>query len=164
MLKKEQILQQYKKDVINLVESAKEFNSRNKQKLFSECFNLLKNKDVNLSKEHKTIKNSTFLKKIFKLFSLIFSFAIFAYILLNVHQPTSSLVLRNVQGFIYPGLKFLRFLSVPVIQRFPLLTGNTYIQNFTWYLNWYISRILWWKLPHWKPSFLCPWNGVLALC
>ncbi|KAF5282210.1 hypothetical protein FQR65_LT02907, partial [Abscondita terminalis] len=44
------------------------------------------------------------------------------YVLLNVHQPTSSIVLRNVQGLIYPGLKLVRFLAVPILKLFPSLT------------------------------------------
>ncbi|RZB70347.1 uncharacterized protein BDFB_007012, partial [Asbolus verrucosus] len=42
----------------------------------------------------------------------------------NKNETTAqNLVLRNVQGLIYPGLKVLRFLSVPIIKQFPSLTG-----------------------------------------
>ncbi|XP_060530410.1 uncharacterized protein LOC132704430 [Cylas formicarius] len=49
-------------------------------------------------------------------------FFTFLYILLNVHQPTSSIVLRNVQGLTYPTLKRVRSLSVPIIKILDSLT------------------------------------------
>ncbi|XP_044747837.1 uncharacterized protein LOC123309057 [Coccinella septempunctata] len=122
MSKTRLILQQYKKDVMNLVECAKEINSRNDQeKIFAECFYSL-NKNEQFSPSRNSLTTSL-LRRILNLYVLLFILAISIYILLNVHQPTSSLVLRNVQGFIYPGLKFLRILSVPIIKKLPLLTG-----------------------------------------
>ncbi|XP_045480567.1 uncharacterized protein LOC123685043 [Harmonia axyridis] len=125
MSKEQLLLHQYKNDVMNLVQSAKKLIPRSKQdQIFSECFYSLKNNEQKcIPGQLQSTKISNFLKNIFKLFIFIFILAIFIYILLNFHQPTSSLVLRNVQGFIYPGLKILRHLSVPVIQRFPFLTG-----------------------------------------
>lgn len=130
MSKEQLLLHQYKNDIMNLVQSAKKLIPRNKQdQIFSECFYSLKNNEQKcIPGQLQSTKISNFLKNIFKLFIFIFILAIFIYILLNFHQPTSSLVLRNVQGFIYPGLKILRHLSVPVIQRFPFLTGKLYFE------------------------------------
>lgn len=54
---------------------------------------------------------------------LIFVFTIFLSILLTYKTETSNILLRNVQTFIYPGMKFWRKLSIPVITQFPELTG-----------------------------------------
>lgn len=54
----------------------------------------------------------------------LFVCVLIVYVILNVHQPTSSIVLRNVQGLIYPGLKVWRFLSVPFVKAFPSLTSK----------------------------------------
>ncbi|KAK9870794.1 hypothetical protein WA026_009754 [Henosepilachna vigintioctopunctata] len=132
------LVQQYKEDVNNLVESAKEHNLPNQkiEEIFDNCFNTLRGINEYEDKvspkvsEESEFQTSTkninqlyaFSIRIIKIFLLIFTLAIFIYILLNVHQPTASLVLRNVQGLIYPGLKILRFLSVPIIKRYPSLT------------------------------------------
>ncbi|KAL3290557.1 hypothetical protein HHI36_023948 [Cryptolaemus montrouzieri] len=77
---------------------------------------------TSLRKDDSRNKYCTFFMRITKIILLVLTLAISIYILLNVHQPTASLVLRNVQGLIYPGLKILRFFSVPVIRKFPSLT------------------------------------------
>ncbi|XP_023312766.1 uncharacterized protein LOC111692869 [Anoplophora glabripennis] len=116
------MLQKYKKDVDNLRNSAKDLGLSNKELdiIFKKCFSDLK-KSTNGSKQTKTKAQQLFrtVINIFLLFTLI---TIFIYILLNVHQPTSSIVLRNVQGLTYPTLKIVRFLSVPIIKMFPSLT------------------------------------------
>ncbi|KAH1028067.1 hypothetical protein HUJ05_001471 [Dendroctonus ponderosae] len=61
------------------------------------------------------------------------------YVLLNVHTPTSSVVLRNVQGLTYPALKFIRILAVPIIKLFPSVTDlhdeSCLIENPYFYLS-----------------------------
>lgn len=123
-MSKEELLQQYENDVKNLRNCAKSLNLSDEEitQIFKDCF-------VQLNHENGSsnpLGNNA--QKIFYYFTKIFLFFIFiafiVYILLNVHQPTSSIVLRNVQGLIYPGLKLLRFWSVPIIKKFPTLTGK----------------------------------------
>lgn len=54
---------------------------------------------------------------------LISVFTIFAMILLTYKTETSNILLRNLQTFIYPGMKIWRKLAIPVITQFPELTG-----------------------------------------
>lgn len=116
---KEYLLNQYKKDVEDIRKEAEELNLSTSEidELFEECFKELK---IKHSKKATFRKTCAFLSKLF-IFILLLIFV--AYVLLNVHQPTSSIVLRNVQGLIYPGLKILRFLAVPVLKQFPSLTS-----------------------------------------
>ncbi|CAH1160209.1 unnamed protein product [Phaedon cochleariae] len=123
-MSKEEILKQYRNDVVNIIKSAKELslNDEEIKLLFKESFSELKN-EINRSKAiHNPTKAqnscSTFRNTV--LLCIILFLAI--YVLLNVHQPTSSIVLRNVQGLTHPTLKIVRFLSVPIIKLFPSLT------------------------------------------
>jgi hypothetical protein len=124
-MSKLELLQQYKNDVNNLRKCANQldFSDRELTKIFKECFRILDQED-STSKQNATNAQKYFstIVKIFLIFTLV---SVCIYILLNVHQPTSSLVLRNVQGLIYPGLKVLRFLSVPIIKQYPSLTGSS---------------------------------------
>ncbi|KAJ3657770.1 hypothetical protein Zmor_009553 [Zophobas morio] len=122
-MSKQELLQQYKNDVNNLRKCAKELNFSDKEitKIFKQCFNELDHENPKPPRNSGNAqKYATTILKIFFIFTLV---STCIYILLNVHQPTSSLVLRNVQGLIYPGLKILRFLSVPIIRKYPSLTG-----------------------------------------
>lgn len=123
-MSKEKLLKEYENELNNLVKSANSLNLTNAEahKIFSDCYK-------KLYKDHGSSTKSKFnylFGVILKLGFLSLILAIFIYILLNVHVPTSSIVLRNVQGLIYPGFTFLRFLSVPLIKQFPSLTELYY--------------------------------------
>ncbi|XP_057670482.1 uncharacterized protein LOC130902391 [Diorhabda carinulata] len=117
------LLKEYKKNVVELQNRAKILGLSKKEvnQVFKESFVKLQNElnGSNLSQTNKAQKICTNLKNVLVLFTASF---IFIYILLNVHQPTTSIVLRNVQGLTYPTLKFVRYLSVPIIKLFPALT------------------------------------------
>lgn len=123
-MSKQELLIKFKKDVKKLRIHASKSNISD-----NEVNQLFKN---GLSILRDDIKNSLKRENVNKKWSLIFIKTIFIilliiliiYVVLNVHQPTSSIVLRNVQGLIYPGFKFLRFFSVPIIQTFPSLTST----------------------------------------
>lgn len=78
---------------------------------------------LNGLKHVKTPKSTKF-TKIIKIILSIVLISLVIYVLLYIHQPTSSLVLRNVQSFIYPGFKVIRNLGIPIISLFPALTGK----------------------------------------
>ncbi|XP_043268183.1 uncharacterized protein [Venturia canescens] len=101
---------------INEYAAANGISTAETNEIFEQCFYTL---DVKFSK-----KVSLF-RKIFRLcrnlLTVIF-ILIFCVVLLYNHQSTHKIVLRNIQNFIYPGLKLLRTIAVPIIKRFPSLT------------------------------------------
>lgn len=118
VMSKNSLLHQYKKDVTELTKRAKHLNlsNHNIKKIFDECFKEIEDNDKKQRSYHSIFS------LILKITLLIVIFCLILYVLLNVHQPTSSIVLRNVQGLIYPGLKLVRFLAVPILKQFPSLT------------------------------------------
>lgn len=115
----ELLLEKYKTEVQKLRQAAKGLNLTDEDvnNMFEECFRQL---NPDYQREIKKKSSIIFVLKI--LFYIIIVF-LSLFILLNHHQPTISLVLRNVQSLIYPGLKLLRLLAIPVIQFFPSLSG-----------------------------------------
>lgn len=119
----EELLKKYANEIGKLRKRAKKLNLSDEEvnKLFKQCFDVIKsNTEVSNSncKAQKIL--ITFLKGLLILLGVLIIF----YVLLNVHQPTASVVLRNVQSLIYPGFSLLRYISVPIIKRFPSLTGK----------------------------------------
>lgn len=96
-------------------------------KIFEECFRELEKQSVN--KCH-------WLFKIIKItFGVVLCVIICAICLYN-HPSTHNFCLRNIQDFIYPGMWIVRKLAVPIITRFPALTGNcNYILKTFFYTN-----------------------------
>jgi hypothetical protein len=43
-----------------------------------------------------------------------------------IHKPLQMWFLRNVQDYIYPSLRLLRFATLPLIQSYPFLTGKSF--------------------------------------
>lgn len=116
--KKEDLLQKYNQNVEEIRNLGKEMKLSDEEinKIFTECFSELRRNECN-DFTHLLIK---ILKSI--CYIIFISFVI--YTILYHHQPTLSLVMRNVQGFIYPGLKILRLISVPIISAYPSLSGK----------------------------------------
>uniref|UniRef100_A0A6P7FRX2 Uncharacterized protein LOC114332028 n=1 Tax=Diabrotica virgifera virgifera TaxID=50390 RepID=A0A6P7FRX2_DIAVI len=122
-MSKSELLKEYKKNVVQIKKHAKNLGLSEKEVniLFEQSFLELR-KEQNGTNVPKPIKAQSLCTSIRNIFVLFTTLSFFIYILLNVHQPTSSIVLRNVQGLTYPTLKFIRFLSVPIIRLFPSLT------------------------------------------
>lgn len=130
LIMSKELLENYRKDIENVKKSAKKLGLTD-----NEIESIFKRSLIDLQNDISS--NFTFFAKIkkysfysIKWFIVLFAIVSFIYILLNVHQPTSSIVLRNVQGLIYPGLKFVRYLSVPIITLFPSLTGTKKMCSF----------------------------------
>lgn len=86
--------------------------------IFEQCFRTL---------DAKYTKKVTLFRRVCRFFRNLFIVAfifVFCIILLYNHHSTHKFVLRNIQNFIYPGLKLLRIIAVPIIKQFPSLTGN----------------------------------------
>lgn len=122
-MSKQLLLKNYRQNVIKLKNRAKALNISDKElkKIFEECISILKN-------DNAYINNKSKLALIGKTLLVVTIIALIFYIVLNVHQPTSSIVLRNIQELIYPGLKLLRYFTVPIIRKFPSLT-SIYTEN-----------------------------------
>lgn len=115
-MSKKLLIIEYKRSIKGIIKCAKNTGLTEAQidEIVRESFSELK------AKSHQNIFKSS----IFKLsVVLLLSLCVFMYVLLNVHTPTSSIVLRNVQGLTYPALKFIRILAVPIIKLFPSITG-----------------------------------------
>ncbi|KAK5643455.1 hypothetical protein RI129_007300 [Pyrocoelia pectoralis] len=123
----EHSLIKYRNDITALITRARELKLSDTEtdKVFEECFDEL-SKKYPINKPEIIIKQrscSSFFSFAAKVTLFVLFLFLIPYILLNVHQPTSSVVLRNVQGLIYPGLKILRFFAVPIVKSYPSLTN-----------------------------------------
>lgn len=127
-MNEKELLQFYVEQVKQLKESyKKDLTDKEMNKIFEECFALL-------DPPPKVYRSWL------KIYIFLFLFLLLgSYVLMQVHQPTSSIVLRNVQGLIYPGLKFVRFLSMPIIKHFSSLTElydeSCLLENPYFYVN-----------------------------
>ncbi|KAF5282039.1 hypothetical protein FQA39_LY00563 [Lamprigera yunnana] len=117
-MSKDVLISQYKREIARLTERAKNLNLTDLEikAIYDDCFKQLDQAEV----KPKSQRNVFVLVGKILLISLIIT--LFIYVVLNVHQPTSSIVLRNVQGLIYPGLKVVRNFAVPILKQFPVLT------------------------------------------
>ncbi|KAK3927523.1 Regulatory protein E2 [Frankliniella fusca] len=68
------------------------------------------------------IKTILFLKKVLFYVSSILVVILIMYVVLQ-HKPTQYFIQSKLQDFIYPGMKVLRKISLPIISLFPSLTG-----------------------------------------
>ena len=69
-------------------------------------------------------------------FQLIIRIVVVVFLTLSVvclcityHKPTYNLAVRNVQELIYPVMKCLRRITLPIVKALPSVTGNLYAQN-----------------------------------
>lgn len=118
----EELLKIYVKRVNKIRKYARSSNLSDKEIniLFEECFHSLKT-NKNADERNKFQKCSIFALKTILILTSIF---IICYVIINVHKPTASVILQNVQSLIYPGFSLLRYLSVPILKHFPSLTGD----------------------------------------
>ncbi|XP_018335085.1 uncharacterized protein LOC112906734 [Agrilus planipennis] len=122
-MSRNELLELYKSNVEEIRKYASNCNISDEEidGIFQNCLKkICKRPHIHQKNSYNCYKCASFFIKI--IFSIIF-LSVIIYITLNVHQATSSIVLRNVQSFIYPGLKLLRFLSVPIISKFPWMTS-----------------------------------------
>lgn len=127
-MSKQELLKKYKKDVTNLKESARSLGISDEEikAIVKQSFQDLRKK--NCSKLTKEVTKAQIICRTLTYIIFIFTILFFIlYVILNVHVPTSSIILRNVQGLTYPTLKFIRLLFVPILKIFPSLTGTFFI-------------------------------------
>lgn len=127
-MSKEDLLRKFKEDVNRIRNNAEKLGLNDKtvdRLLHQRLDDIKKERDSSYSLVVKIRRN------IFKYCAILaVIFSVFLYVLLNVHTPTSSIVLRNVQGLTYPALKVVRIVSVPFLKLFPSLTGTFLLKTF----------------------------------
>lgn len=128
-MSREKFLQEYASKIENLRNAAIHslgLSNNEVEEVFKSCQKIIKLRRQYLQKTRRTLQQRIYeiLQPALKFSLFLIVCALVIYVILNVHQPTSSIVLRNVQGLIYPGLKVWRFLSVPFVRAFPSLTSE----------------------------------------
>lgn len=113
----------YKKEIDNIINYAKKNDISEEQvnKIFNECFHLL---------ETKSSSRLKFILRFIKWLTIISFVLVSSGFVLYNHPKTHNILLRNVQNFIYPGLRIFRKFAVPVITVYPFLTGKFIIFNY----------------------------------
>lgn len=108
---------EYQEEVQNIKDFANEndISEDEVNKIFAQCFQLL---------EEKTQTRVTIALKFLKIFGVVLSIGVLCTLVLYNHPKTHNVLLRNVQNFIYPGLKIFRKIAVPVVNVYPLLSGT----------------------------------------
>ena len=69
----------------------------------------------------KTILN--IVSKVFKCLLLVFIILILAYTASLLHTPLQKWFLRHMQNHIYPSMRLLRLVTLPLVQQYPSLSG-----------------------------------------
>lgn len=131
---------QYKKRIDNIKEYAVKngVSSAEAEKIFKDCLGTIKS---------KTSSKTNILKLLKYTVGIFLIIILFTFVLYN-HPKTHNVLLRNLQSFIYPGLRAFRKLAIPIITLCPSLTGNLFQQykeykffkTYLFYLNfleWY---------------------------
>lgn len=71
-----------------------------------------------------TIWSMRLFYKAFKILGACILTLFVLYCIFILHKPTQRFISRNTQDLIYPLMRALRLMSIPVVRRFPFLTGN----------------------------------------
>lgn len=139
---KSEILLNYERRVQELRELAKEWNFSNEEfdEILKDAFNLVEEQKLQENEEQKLCENNrrnghypnrtistmfitivgSFLKCVLCLV-LVLSLI---YCVIACHNPTQKFLTRYIQGFIYPFMKHLRIVTIPLINKYPSLTGK----------------------------------------
>lgn len=72
----------------------------------------------------KSVRSFYSFQLIVKIIVIVFLTLIVACFFITYHKPTYNLVVRNVQELIYPIMKCLRRMTLPVVRALPSVTGK----------------------------------------
>lgn len=72
----------------------------------------------------KSVRSFYFFQLIVKIIVIVFLTLTVACFFSTYHKPTYNLVVRNVQELIYPIMKCLRRLTLPIVRALPSVTGK----------------------------------------
>jgi hypothetical protein len=59
-----------------------------------------------------------------KLITIILLTLVVVYGVLALHKPSQAFISRNAQDYIYPFMRAMRLISIPVVRKFPRITGR----------------------------------------
>jgi hypothetical protein len=120
MSSKEEALTEYSR----LVEELR--GEAGKEGLTSEEFNILLSETLNEVAKEMQPPTSIFklMKKIMLKVSKLLLVVILVYALVSCHTPTQKSLSRHIQGFIYPFMRTLRKITLPILHSYPELAGK----------------------------------------
>ncbi|XP_047354732.1 uncharacterized protein LOC124951045 isoform X1 [Vespa velutina] len=108
-------LSAYKQQIRLIKQYALEHNISESQttEIFNKCFQML---------EIKYSKKTWSILKLLKYITTFICVLLIIFIGLYNHPFYNTMVLRNLQSSIYPGLKILRKIALPIIEKYPMLS------------------------------------------
>lgn len=72
---------------------------------------------------HVTFQFLKLVYKLIKIVGIVILVLFCFYCIFILHKPTQRFISRNTQDLIYPLMRALRLMSIPVVEMFPILTG-----------------------------------------
>jgi hypothetical protein len=131
---REEVLTSYEHEVKKLRRLGKEWRLTDSDidKIIHNSFHFLqeqhsKTENVKSSYDRtaaKPIRSIYSLQLIVKIIFIVLLMLTIACLFITYHKPTYNLVVRNVQELIYPIMKCLRRITLPVVKALPSVTGN----------------------------------------
>lgn len=123
MVSKDEALTEYSRTVEELRGEAE------KEGLTSEEFDKLLSDTLNeVAREMQpTISIFKLLKKIMLKVSKLLLVVVLVYVLVSCHTPTQKSLSRHIQELIYPFMRTLRKITLPILHNYPELAGNILI-------------------------------------
>ncbi|XP_069684778.1 uncharacterized protein [Periplaneta americana] len=128
---REEVLSSYEHEVKKLRRLGKEWRFTD-----SDIDEILQNSFHFLQKQHNTIQSAKASDRtatnsfrvccsfgfIIKITITVFLILIITCFFISYHKPAYNLVVRNVQELIYPAMKFVRRIALPIVKSFPSVT------------------------------------------
>ena len=128
---REEVLTSYEQEVKKLRRLGKEWRLKETDidEIIHESFHFLKDhcdkeSDKSLNRRSRS-ESLCSLKFTLKLVVLVVLMFLGTCLFISYHKPTYNVVVRNVQELIYPTMKCLRRITLPIVKAFPSITGNT---------------------------------------
>lgn len=124
-LPKHEVIRKYKADLRNLRHFAKELRITDEQfdKYVSADINRLSLPRRTVSRRLRDVGNAIDRNRRIVIYVTLF---LFLYAIIFYRAALSSILLRNIQVYIYPVMKWWRKITAPMILFFPSLTGKSF--------------------------------------
>ncbi|XP_066994534.2 uncharacterized protein [Anabrus simplex] len=122
------ILDNYVREVGTLRRLGLEWNLKNNEidKIIQDSFDHLAKLPQYKNTQSETNCRSKLVRslwlRIIKIICLMLFVIVCVYLLLFFHKPSYNFVVRNIQELIYPSMKLLRWMALPIVRRFPSIT------------------------------------------
>mgnify|MGYP000622048741 CR=1 FL=1 len=134
---REEVLTSYEQEVKKLCRLGSDWRLKESDidEIIHESFHFLqeqceKQNVKSLSNNGTKCRSLCSLKLTFKLIMLMLLMFFGTCLLITYHKPTYNLVVRNVQELIYPTMKCLRRITLPIVRAFPSITGKLIMKQY----------------------------------